>query len=271
MTLSRRQFVFQAPLAVIVARSMFAQTPAATVQIERLSWAGIRLEFGETTVFIDALGAPAGAWKGPIVPLAGRTPRVGAAITHMHNDQFDQPSLHTLLGDNGQVICSSKVAATVASRGFKLRSVEMYEPLAFGDVTLTAVPASDGLGEPQVSWIVMCGERRIIHGGDTLWHGSFRQIGTQFGPFDAAFLPINGFQLLDAKPPSGQPSSLTPEQAVSAAVLLRAKSLVPIHYGASDADYAETPDAESRLRAAASQRNVPLRILKPGEIMTLSA
>ena len=262
--------MLQAPLAVIVARGVLAQTPASTVQIERLSWAGIRFEFKDTTVFIDALGEPAGAWKGPTVPLTGRTPRVGAAITHMHNDHFDQPSLHTLLGASGQVICSSKVAATVASRGFKLRSVDLYEPLVFGDVMLIPVPASDGLGEPQVSWIIICGERRFIHGGDTLWHGSFGLIGTQYGPFDAAFLPINGFQLLDAKPPSGQPSSLTPEQAVSAAVLLRAKSLVPIHYGASDADYAETPDAESRLRAAALQRNIPLRVLKPGEIMTVS-
>src|SRR4029079_15968121 len=99
---------------------------------------------------------------------------------------------------------------------------------------VAAVPASDGLGEQQVSWILTCGNRRFIHCGDTLWHGRFGEYGRQYGPFDAAFLPINGFQRIHLNPPTGQPSSLTPEQAVSAAVLLRATTLVPIHYGASD-------------------------------------
>ncbi len=264
MAFSRRHLLFAAPLTLI-AHAVSAQN----VQIERLSWAGIRLEINDTTIFVDA---SSDASKSVAVPLTARTPRIGAVITHLHNDHFDRSALQTVLGPKGVVICWSKIAATVASLGFKVRSVDMYEPLTFGDTVLVPIPAVDGVGDAQVSWIITAGDRRFIHCGDTLWHGGFREIGKVYGPFDAAFLPINGFQLVDAKPPSGQPYDLTPEQAVAAAVLLRAKTLVPIHYGNnSDPDYIETPNAEPRLLAEAAKRNVTVRALKPGEMMSYEA
>lgn len=95
-----------------------------------------------------------------------------------------------------------------------------WEPQLLGDFTATAVPASDGYGDPQASWVVSAGGRRIFHGGDTLWHGHWWRIGRQFGPFDAAFLPVNGVHFGWRKPVSGQPGVLTPEQAVAAAAII---------------------------------------------------
>jgi L-ascorbate metabolism protein UlaG (beta-lactamase superfamily) len=59
---------------------------------------------------------------------------------------------------------------------------------------------------------------------------------------------------------------MTPEQAVAAAVVLRARLLVPIHYGVSGAEgYAEIPDAETALAAAAARRAVSVEIVPPGD------
>jgi L-ascorbate metabolism protein UlaG (beta-lactamase superfamily) len=116
-----------------------------------------------------------------------------------------------------------------------------------------------------VSWVISAGGRRIFHGGDTLWHGHWWRIGRQFGPFDVAFLPVNGAQFGWRKPVSGQPGVLTPEQAVAAATILGARCLVPIHYGVSGlAEYVEVDDPIARLRNAARDKRVRIQALTPG-------
>ena len=110
------------------------------------------------------------------------------------------------------------------------------------------------------------GGRRIIHCGDTLWHGSWWQIGRQYGPFDAAFLPINGARFAWRKPVSEISAVMTPEQAVAAAVVIGARQIVPIHYGVSGAEgYSELPDVEALLIEAAARRGIGVEVLRPGE------
>jgi len=149
--------------------------------------------------------------------------------------------------------------------GVKMRAGAMYEPVLLGDFTATAVPAVDGYGDPQVSWIVTAGGRRIIHCGDTLWHGSWWHIGRQYGPFDAAFLPINGAKFSWRKPVTDVAAVMTAEQAVAAAAVIGARLIVPIHYGVVGAEgYAEDPHAEEELRSFGQKRRIGVEILKPG-------
>jgi L-ascorbate metabolism protein UlaG (beta-lactamase superfamily) len=113
--------------------------------------------------------------------------------------------------------------------------------------------------------VVSAGGRRIFHGGDTLWHGHWWRIGRQFGPFDVAFLPVNGARFGWRKPVSGQPGVLTPEQAVAAAAILGARCLVPIHHGVSGlAEYMEVEDPIGRLRTAAQGRGIRVQPVAPG-------
>ena len=87
-----------------------------------------------------------------------------------------------------------------------------------------------------------------------------------YGPFDVAFLPINGAIIQSRTPPSGLPASMTPEQAVAAADILNAKALCPIHYGGNDPpSYVEFPDVERAVREAAKARRVNLSLVQPGE------
>jgi hypothetical protein len=146
------------------------------------------------------------------------------------------------------------------------RERRLFEPLLLGDFAATAVPAVDGYGASQVSWVIAGGNRRIIHCGDTLWHGFCWQIGRQHGPFDAAFLPINGARFGWRQPPAEIASVMTPEQAVAAAVVLGAKRLVPIHYGVAGAEgYLEEPDCVAKVAEIARRRGVRLQLLRPGE------
>ena len=250
-----------------------APSPDA-MKVRRLSWAGLQIECGTTTVLIDPIedrSSPDLA-SSERVPIEASTKRRHALITHIHGDHYDPGVLRAHLSEFGFVVCHRSVAPTVAGAGFRTRGVELHEPVLLRELCVTAVEAVDGLGESEVSWIVTGGGRRIFHGGDTLWHGHWWKLAAQYGPFDAAFLPINGFIQNEPSPPSGIPASLTPEQAVAAAQILRARVLVPIHFGgASPPDYLEYPEAADAARKFGRERGVHVRVAKPGEAIDLSA
>jgi L-ascorbate metabolism protein UlaG (beta-lactamase superfamily) len=235
--------------------------------IQRLAWAGIRLQLPRGTLFIDPLTNDqvwGGALADRLVPVDDATGDRFVLITHRHPDHADPKAIREALGEGGTLVHAGAGAPHVA--GVRLRAAAPYEPQILGDFTATAVPASDGYGDPQHSWVVSGGGRRIIHCGDTLWHGHWWQIGRQFGPFDAAFLPVNGARFHWRQPASEIPAVLTPEQAVAAAIILGARTLVPIHYGVSGADgYQEIEQPIGALRTAAERRGIDLSVLAPGD------
>jgi len=240
----------------------FAAETTDDLRIQRLAWAGIRLQLPQATLFIDPLINP-DAWgtalEDPLIPVGDAVGDTYVAVTHAHPDHFDAKAAAQALSKGGALIYPAGTNPLPIPPGARARPSALWEPQLLGDFTATAVPASDGYGDPQVSWVVSAGGRRIFHGGDTLWHGHWWRIGRQFGPFDAAFLPVNGARFGWRKPVSGQPGVLTPEQAVAAAIILGARCLVPIHYGVSGlAEYVEVEDPIARLRNAA--RDKPLRV-----------
>jgi L-ascorbate metabolism protein UlaG (beta-lactamase superfamily) len=242
---------------------------SAALRVQRLSWAGVRLEAARSTLFVDPWTSKetwGGTWPREIVPLVANSKRRAVLITHIHNDHFDAPALKPLLAEGGAVFCLDKVAPVVASKGLVVRPVEIFHPEMFDDFVFTPVPAADGFGDTlQVSWMVRAGGLNIIHGGDTIWHSGFDLLGRAYGPFDLAFLPINGVVMHGRPIDVEMPSTMTPAQAVAAAALLRAKLLVPVHYGVSDDSYREAADAVKETLTLGAAKGVPVRILAEGD------
>ncbi len=272
--LSRRDFLNHMAAAAALASLPFARaSPAQTsvpaaLRAQRLAWAGVRLQLDKTTLFIDPLINPdiwGSALKDPLIPVTVDEGDRYVLATHRHPDHCDPVAIRQALGANGTLLMAASAGSPI-SGDFRTRLAPLYEPQVLGDFTATAVPAADGYGDAQVSWVVSGGGRRIIHCGDTLWHGSWWQIGRQYGPFDAAFLPINGARFAWRKPVSGISAVMTPEQAVAAAVVIGAKQIVPIHYGVSGAEgYSELPGVEALLIQAAKRRGIGVEVLHPGQ------
>jgi L-ascorbate metabolism protein UlaG (beta-lactamase superfamily) len=131
------------------------------------------------------------------------------------------------------------------------------------------MPAVDGLGDPQVSWLVEADGRRALHLGDTVFHGYWWRMVRRHGPFDVVFAPINGaaVDFPHLQPPSPLAAAMEPEQAALAGELLGAGTVVPIHYDGFEIDpwYRPVSDASARFAAAATGRPYEARVLEPGE------
>lgn len=246
--------------------------PTDGLRIQRLAWAGLRLQLPTAALFIDPLvddevwGTALPDALVPVDASYGETNRV-VLVTHTHSDHCDPRAIGSALGRGGTLAFAEGGARPAnLPAGVRQRACPLWEPQIFGDFTATPVPAVDGYGDLQVSWVVSAAGRRIFHGGDTMMHGAWWRIGRQFGGFDAAFMPVNGAAFSFMEPATAAPAVLTPEQAMDAAVILGAERLVPIHYGISGADqYSEVSDPLGRLKSAARGGGPKIVALQSGE------
>jgi N-acyl-phosphatidylethanolamine-hydrolysing phospholipase D len=97
------------------------------------------------------------------------------------------------------------------------------------------------------SWAVLGRERRVYFAGDTGYFDGFTRVGEALGPFDVAALPIGCYEP-DAMM---RPWHLDPEAAARAGRELRAKALVPIHFGTFDLADEPLDEPPRRFREAA--------------------
>jgi L-ascorbate metabolism protein UlaG (beta-lactamase superfamily) len=247
-----------------------------------LGWAGVELEHDGVRLAIDPFAdlGPFAAFAGPDLELRAPEPGLAAVLlTHLHRDHADPvtlaglgaPVLGPRRGEGPGHESVDRVEAELEAAGISVERLEPGDSQQFGPFTVTAVDATDGLGDPQVSWVVAAGDTRVFHGGDTLWHGAWWRIAKRYGPFDAAFLPANGARTAFPwmEPAADMPACLTPEQAVQAARALGARELVAVHHGSFGHDqfYRPVPDVPGALAAAAAEAGVSARAAFAGEVM----
>lgn len=247
-----------------------------TLQVRRLGWAGVEVRLGATTLLIDALenvktlepvlGKP----KRPL-PVIDVPPGTHTLITHLHPDHYDRELLLRVAGTVG---CHAPIAEELARDGVTAIPQELGEPRRIGELTVTPVASLDwrGTDSDQVAWVIEGAGKRIIHCGDTMWHGNWWQIARDHGPFDLAFAPVNGVIARFEGYEANVPVTLTPEQAVEAAAMLKARALCAIHYEVFDNPpvYVEQHDIAERLRRAAEGRGVELHLVADGESVPLA-
>lgn len=264
------------------------------MRVRRLGWAGLEIEAAGAVAVIDLfrdvgpMATFVGAAREPLPgPSAPGTVSV-ALVTHLHSDHTDPAALEQALAPDGvilrpapaageglETIAMATAEAGLALSGLTSQAVAAWETRRIGPFSITAVPAADGFGDPQVSWVVAADGRRIIHCGDTLFHGWWWLIRMRHGPFDAAFLPVNGptVDLPHRQPPSSLPVAMDPVQAAEAAALLEAELAVPIHYNTlhKPPTYSQVDRPAETFAAAAGTRGVRTQLVAPGAWVDLGA
>ncbi|HEY3728344.1 MAG TPA: MBL fold metallo-hydrolase [Solirubrobacteraceae bacterium] len=257
------------------------------MRIRWLGWAGVEVEAQGERVVVDPLqdASAVFAWLGDraqTIPLPEVVPpepgALAGLLTHLHRDHADAGALSTALaagapvyepvdygGEGRERLAVLQADGELAAAGLPRQPSAAWMSTRAGAFTLTALPAVDGTGDPQVSWLLEADDKRVLHLGDTTWHGWWWRIAERYGPPDVVLAPINGARLTfpHRQPASSLPGAMEPEQAALATELLRANRLVPIHFGAYHLPgvYEPVGDALDRVTVA-SDRVTPLR---PGE------
>jgi L-ascorbate metabolism protein UlaG (beta-lactamase superfamily) len=267
------------------------------VHVRSLGWAGAEIEVGGQTLVIDPLGDARAvyAWAGeraadvPLPKLAepSSSTAVAGLLTHLHRDHADAGALAQALGpdaavlqpvpgggENLEEVGLAHAEAELSAEGFPRFEMLPWQRVEFGPFAITALPAADGAGDPQLSWLVEVEGRRVLHCGDTLFHGYWWRIALRCGHPDVALMPICGAtnDFPNRQPPSPFPAVMGPEQAAVAAELVGAGVIVPIHYGAFDFEphYVPAPNCKGRFRKATEGRPYEVRVLEPGEVLDVS-
>jgi L-ascorbate metabolism protein UlaG (beta-lactamase superfamily) len=270
------------------------------MKVRWLGWAGVEIEVDGATLVIDPLRDPAETFAAMpeeilrrvqmprIVAPAARGTAIAGLVSHLHRDHTDPGALADTLapdaavhepgwpgGEDAENFALAQANIGLDRAGLERRAAELWERTEVGQFAITALPAVDGLGDPQVSWLVEADGRRLLHLGDTIYHGYWWRIARRAGPLDLVLAPINGaaVDFPHLQPPSPLAAAMEPEQAALAGELLGARMVIPIHYGgfAIDPWYRPVDDALARFEAAASERSYEKRVLESGESLELFA
>jgi L-ascorbate metabolism protein UlaG (beta-lactamase superfamily) len=188
-------------------------------------------------------------------------------LTHAHFDHFHKPTLRRLPNPKIAVMPWG-VGDLAHNLGFgRVVELEWWESFTHGDWKVTLTPGKHwgarilrdyhrGYG----GFVLEHQGRRLYHAGDSAYYDGFKQIGKVLTP-EIALLPIGAYH-----PASFRRLHMGPDEAIKVFKELRARWLVPMHYGAFRLSFEELDEPPRWLRKIAEDEGLTkkVKILEEG-------
>lgn len=194
-------------------------------------------------------------------------------ITHDHWDHLDYQTIKRL--KIGKIITALGVGAHLERWGFQSSQIIELDwnqsiELDSGFAT-TATPgrhfSGRGFKRNQSIWcsfVLQTSSKKIFVGGDSGYDTHFAKISADQGPFDLALLECGQYNK------SWKYIHMMPEQTVQAAIDLKAKVLMPVHWGKFALALHAWDEPIIRVTKEAHRLNVPIIHPMIGEVVDLS-
>lgn len=262
---------------------VFATAPASGLRITLLGHSSLIVEIDGTTLLVDPVFSKRASfvqWFGPgrffapPIRIEDLPPLDAVLISHDHYDHLDSDAMKSLKDRVPLFICSEGVGRHLRRWGVdaaKIRELNWTDSFTVPaktetPLTVTALPARHFSGRSLKryttlwsSFVLRTERHNVYHGADSGYYGGFREIGDAYGPFDLATLEIGAFDPLWADIHMG------PDNAMLAAADLRAKALMPIHWGLFNLAFHDWFQPPERITALAAAAGLPLFLPEPGE------
>lgn len=195
-------------------------------------------------------------------------------ITHNHYDHLDYKTVKALEPKVKKVITGLGVSADLEYWGYlrdKIIEKDWNEHFILDDgFTIETTSARHFSGRLfkrnltlWMSFILTTPTKKIYLGGDGGYGTHFVDIGNKFGPFDLVILEDGQYN------PAWKYIHMMPEETVQAAIDLKAKRLLPVHWGKFKLAYNAWDDGIIRAVNEAKIKNIPLLTPMIGEKVDL--
>jgi L-ascorbate metabolism protein UlaG (beta-lactamase superfamily) len=189
-------------------------------------------------------------------------------VTHAHFDHLDRRTLRAIACDQ-PIAVPEHVGNLVHDLGFnRIHELRHWQSFEHGTLKVTLTPARHwgarilhdshrGFG----GFLLEYAGRTIFHCGDTAYFDGFREIGARAN-IEIALLPIGAYEA-----PTKRDVHMNPEEALQAFRELRAKTMIPMHFGTFRLSYEPLHEPPLRLLEKALELQLldKIRVLNEGE------
>ncbi|WP_234974712.1 MBL fold metallo-hydrolase [Tenacibaculum agarivorans] len=167
-----------------------------------------------------------------------KLPKIDAVIiSHDHYDHLDYNSIKKLKNKVDQFFTPLGVGSHLKEWGVeqnRIIELDWWEQVKIENITFISTPAQHfsgrGLSDRDqtlwCSWIIQSQTENIFFSGDSGYGEHFKEIGDEYGPFDLAMMECGQYNELWPE------IHMFPEETAQAGVDIRAKKIMPIHWGA---------------------------------------
>jgi L-ascorbate metabolism protein UlaG (beta-lactamase superfamily) len=261
------------------AKADFATAPAL-----RATWIGhasTLIEIDGRRVLTDPIWserASPSTWVGPLrfhpppLPLAELPAIDVVLISHDHFDHLDMATVKELAARGTRFAVPLGIGAHFDVWGIdptRVIELDWHERTEIAGLRIIAAPARHYSGRNPLrgdetlwaSWVIVGPTRRAFFSGDSGYFDGFAATGAKHGPFDIAIVKIGASHWTWAD------IHMQPEDAVRTALDVRARLLMPVHWGTFNLAVHAWNEPASRVVAAAKKANLPLVIPRPGELV----
>lgn len=204
-----------------------------------------------------------------------KLPRIDAVlISHDHYDHLDYGSIQLLKEKTNQFLVPLGVGAHLRSWGIEEHQIEeldWWQEITYEHIQLVFAPSrhfsgrgiSDRSKTLWGSWVIKGEKDNIYFSGDGGYGPHFTEIGNKYGPFDFAMMECGQYN------EKWHDIHMMPEETAQAAIDVKAKTTMPIHWGAFSLALHSWTDPVERLSKKAKELNLELFIPKIGESIWL--
>ncbi|QDO95731.1 hypothetical protein FNB79_13640 [Formosa sediminum] len=194
-------------------------------------------------------------------------PHIDAVIiSHDHYDHLDYGSIIKLKDKVDHFYTPLGVGAHLESWGIpkhQIHELDWWQETQFENLTFACTPAQHFSGRGLTdkgktlwsSWVIKSNNDNIFFSGDSGYGPHFKTIGDKYGPFDFAMIECGQYNTL------WHEIHMYPEETAQAAIDVKAKHMMPIHWGAFKLAMHSWTEPVERLEEAA--KTLQLDVITP--------
>lgn len=204
-------------------------------------------------------------------------PQIDAVlISHDHYDHLDYKVIRKLKDKVKRFYVPLGVRVHLEKWGVPAKNIidlDLWDNIAINDdINLVLTPARHFTGRGLTNrfstlwggWAILGKHQKVFFSADSGYFNGFKEIGEKLGPFDLAFIECGQYNL------DWEAIHMLPEQSAQAAEDVKAKFVVPIHWGKFKLSTHTWIEPVERFLKASENKPFQTLTPRPNEIISLS-